>query len=173
MNFKEFLASKRALAIVEHMETLSEADARELFESLDDSMIELIEQLLGEGSRGQKPAGRKIAAIRNKMYPYAVWHGELNNVITGLRGSGRNVRGALRAAETIRNRGRRTSYDEPGLKGAELQQHVDAMRKARGEEKQTGAHIDQDPRSPELRSLVRRNELFADKQQQKSKRTSQ
>jgi hypothetical protein len=112
----------------------------------------LIEQLLDEGSRSEKPAGRKIAAIRDKMYPYAVWHGEgdgteemektkqlrtqLDNVITGLRGSGRNVRGALRAAETIRNRGRRTSYDEPGLKGAELQQHVDAMRKARGEEKQ-------------------------------------
>jgi hypothetical protein len=148
----KYPTQQEALEIIDLASTLSESQAIELFEGLDDSMIELIEQLLGEGSRGEKKAGRKIAAIRNKIYPFAFWHGEgdgakemekakqlraqHDNVITGLRGSGRNVRGVLRAAETIRNRGRRTSYDEPGLKGAELQQHVDAMRKARGEEKQ-------------------------------------
>jgi hypothetical protein len=35
------------------MQTLSEADARKLFESLDDGMIELIEQLLGEEVSGK------------------------------------------------------------------------------------------------------------------------
>jgi hypothetical protein len=60
MTFQEFLATKRALAIVEHMETLSEADALELFEQLDDATVELIEQLLDEGKRpeGFGPASR-------------------------------------------------------------------------------------------------------------------
>jgi len=54
MRFQEFLAAKRAMAIVEHMNTLSEDDARELFESLDDDTIELIEQLLDEVTAGTR-----------------------------------------------------------------------------------------------------------------------
>lgn len=65
MTFQEFLATKRALAIVEHMETLSEADALELFESLDDATVELIEQLLDEGSMGYKNLVRKDRAGAN------------------------------------------------------------------------------------------------------------
>jgi hypothetical protein len=67
MNFQEFLASKRALAIVEHMQTLSEADARELFESLDDATVELIEQLLGEGILGTVVGGVKKGVDKLKQ----------------------------------------------------------------------------------------------------------
>lgn len=48
MNFQEFLASKQALALVEHMDTLSEQDAQELFESLDAETIEFVEAVLSE-----------------------------------------------------------------------------------------------------------------------------
>jgi len=58
MTFQEFLATKRALAIVEHMETLSEDDARELFESLDDATVELIEQLLDENLQKHPMTGK-------------------------------------------------------------------------------------------------------------------
>lgn len=48
MNFQEFLARKRALALVEHMDTLSESDALDLFNSLDEDTVEFIEQVLSE-----------------------------------------------------------------------------------------------------------------------------
>lgn len=50
MNFKEFVAIKQAQAIVEHLETLGETQAADLLEQLDDATVELIEQLLDEGS---------------------------------------------------------------------------------------------------------------------------
>lgn len=157
MTFQEFIEIKQAQAIVEHLETLGEAQAIELLEQLDDATVELIEQILDEGSRGEKRAGRVMAALRKKMYPYAVWQGaegggaeemektkELEaqhaNVLAGLRASGRSVRGALRGAEQIRS----------GLSRSE----VDETRKQRGEGKQS--RID-DPRSSKLRSLVRMN----------------
>ena len=43
MTFQEFLAAKRAAAIVEHLETLSEAEAIEILEQLDRATLELIE----------------------------------------------------------------------------------------------------------------------------------
>lgn len=49
MTFREFLEIKNAQAIVEHIETLSDAEARELIEQLDESTIELIEAILDEG----------------------------------------------------------------------------------------------------------------------------
>ena len=52
MNFQEFLAVKRATAIVEHLETLDESEAAELLEQLDDATIELIEALLDEVTAG-------------------------------------------------------------------------------------------------------------------------
>ena len=48
MNFQEFLAIKQAVALVEHMDTLSEQDARDLFNQLDQATIELIEAVLSE-----------------------------------------------------------------------------------------------------------------------------
>ena len=48
MDFKQFLAAKQALALVEHMQTLSEADALELFNTLDEETIEFIEAVLSE-----------------------------------------------------------------------------------------------------------------------------
>ena len=48
MNFQEFLARKQALALVEHMNALSEADALELFNTLDEETIEFIEAVLSE-----------------------------------------------------------------------------------------------------------------------------
>lgn len=48
MTFREFLEIKNAQAIVEHIETLSDDQARELIEQLDESTIELIEALLNE-----------------------------------------------------------------------------------------------------------------------------
>ena len=52
MDFKQFLAAKQALALVEHMETLSEADALELFNTLDEETVEFIEAVLSEISAG-------------------------------------------------------------------------------------------------------------------------
>lgn len=48
MDFKQFLAVKQALALVEHMETLSEQDAQQLFDTLDEETIEFIEAVLSE-----------------------------------------------------------------------------------------------------------------------------
>jgi hypothetical protein len=78
MTFQEFLATKRALAIVEHMDTLSEADARELFESLDDSTVELIEQLLSEEGE-ETEAERKTKDVVKKAIPSAYSTNRLEN----------------------------------------------------------------------------------------------
>lgn len=48
MDFKQFLAAKQALALVEHMDTLSEADAQQLFDTLDEETVEFIEAVLSE-----------------------------------------------------------------------------------------------------------------------------
>ena len=48
MNFQEFLARKRALALVEHMNTLSEQDAQQLFDTLDEETVEFIQAVLNE-----------------------------------------------------------------------------------------------------------------------------
>lgn len=52
MDFKQFLAAKQALALVEHMETLSEQDAQQLFDTLDEETVEFIEAVLSEISAG-------------------------------------------------------------------------------------------------------------------------
>ena len=151
MTFQEFLATKRALAIVEHMETLSEADALELFESLDDATVELIEQLLDEAF-GQRKAGVEMANIQKQMddavntpsgdSPDQTVIDRLqiryDDIASRLQATGRSVRGAKRVARTIRAKGARAPQNRttfnfqktPILKGADLQAHVDAKHKA-------------------------------------------
>lgn len=68
MNFQEFLARKRALALVEHMNTLSESDAQELFDSLDEETVEFVEAVLNEGSRGIRRAERRMKPYIKQHY---------------------------------------------------------------------------------------------------------
>lgn len=175
--FEQFLMEKRVMEFVDYVNTLSESQAAEILEGLDDDTLDLIESVLSEGSRGQKKAGRTMAALRNQMVGYTddpeqikkdnELQAKHDNVIAGLRASGRSVRGALRGAETIRNKGHRTDFDAPTMKGAELQQYVDTMRQQRGKDKQKGEaqgynqssyRLHDDPRSPKLQSAVRQND---------------
>jgi hypothetical protein len=63
MTFQEFLQFKTAQAIVEHIETLSDAEAREVIDQLDESTIELIEAVLDE--KLQSPY---ISSLKGTMY---------------------------------------------------------------------------------------------------------
>jgi len=65
MTFQEFLQFKTAQAIVEHIETLSEAEACELINQLDESTVELIEALLNEISL--KKTERVASSLERKI----------------------------------------------------------------------------------------------------------
>ena len=72
MTFQEFLQFKTAQAIVEHVETLSDAEAREFVDQLDESTVELIEALLNEISlkkteRVARSLEKKIAGETNDI----------------------------------------------------------------------------------------------------------
>lgn len=188
MNFQEFLAAKQAIALVEHMNTLSEADALELFETLDAETVEFIEMVLDEG---EKRGARRAAWARTQVdlgkmsqeQGDTIEKAELNKA--ALRGR----RAHLRKTEIERNRG--VGSDESGVfRGATRAQttdRVDRMRKNRGQLKHGpdtwgGPHTDalkakgekpsdhrEDPRSSKLRSLVdantkRRHEEELDRQ---------
>jgi hypothetical protein len=52
MTFQDFLQFKTAQAIVEHIETLSDAEAREFVDQLDEQTVGLIEAMLNEITAG-------------------------------------------------------------------------------------------------------------------------
>jgi hypothetical protein len=66
MTFQEFLQFKTAQAIVEHIETLSEAEAREFVDQLDESTIQLIEAVLSE-IKTTTPIEQQIANLERKL----------------------------------------------------------------------------------------------------------
>lgn len=71
MTFQDFLQFKTAQAIVEHIETLSEAEACELINQLDEQTVRLIEALLNEISlqKTERVAGSLEKQIARETDP--------------------------------------------------------------------------------------------------------
>jgi len=154
MTFQEFLEIKTAQAIVEHLETLSRAEAVELLEQLDEPTIELVEAVLSEG---QKRIERQIYSIRSKK-PTLIPGEDEKALINKAQAKGLSVRNILRNVEIRRNQGDRTPSE------------VDDTRKQRGEQRGRGPGQPQasraltnivgvvaDPRSPKLIGKVAAN----------------
>lgn len=125
MDFKQFLAAKQALALVEHMQTLSEADAQQLFDTLDEETVEFIEAVLSETSAGTvkrmiKKGRQQLAsgtldpdlhkAFQAAEKEYEKRTGSLEKVNPARL---RNLRRASQQLTSRINRGRRENLGQP------------------------------------------------------------
>ena len=141
MNFQEFLAIKQAVALVEHMDTLGEHDARDLFNQLDEATIELVEAVIAEGSdhdqrhlasigKRRNQAAERVGALRAS----GASKGDIRRGKKEVDSLGKKwlaARGTVRARQ---DRRAQTRSQRPNLQGTgvgEMEKYLDDVAKAK------------------------------------------